>query len=438
MSGREVLIVGGGLAGAEAAWQAVRAGVAATVIEMKPLRFSAAHRSPLLAELVCSNSLRSRSLDHACGLLKEEMRRLGSLVLLAADETALPAGSALAVDREAFSLRVTAALEQAGVRIVRQEATEIPDTGGPVLICTGPLSSPAITRAIQGLTGRDSMAFYDAIAPIVNGETINLEKVFWGSRYGKGGDDYLNCPMERDLYERFVHEILHAEKVPLHPFESIPPFEGCLPIEDLAARGPETLAHGPMRPTGLVDPRTGRRPYAVVQLRRDNACGSLFNMVGFQTKMTHAEQRRVFRMIPGLEGAEFHRLGSLHRNTFLNAPRILLPTLQSRARPMVFFAGQLTGVEGYVESAATGILAGLNAVRLVQGLEPRVPPRTTALGSLVFYLTHADPDTFQPMHIHFGLLPPDESDPRRPRKARRMGMAGRALRDLDRWIESLR
>lgn len=438
MSGREILIVGGGLAGAEAAWQAVRAGTAATVIEMKPLRFSAAHRSPLLAELVCSNSFRSRSLDHACGLLKEEMRRLGSLILLAADETSLPAGSALAVDREAFSLRVTTALKQAGVRIVRQEATEIPDTGGPVLICTGPLSSPAITRAIQSLTGRDAMAFYDAIAPIVNGETIDLEKAFWGARYGKGGEDYLNCPMERELYERFVHEILHAEKVPLHPFESIPPFEGCLPIEDLAARGPETLAHGPMRPTGLVDPRTGRRPYAVVQLRRDNACGSLFNMVGFQTKMTHAEQRRVFRMIPGLERAEFHRLGSLHRNTFLNAPRILLPTLQSRARPFVFFAGQLTGVEGYVESAATGILAGLNAVRLVQGLEPCVPPRTTALGSLVFYLTNADPDTFQPMHIHFGLLPPDEYDAAKPRKLRRTRMAGRALRDLDRWIESLR
>lgn len=438
MSGREILIVGGGLAGAEAAWQAVRAGTAATVIEMKPLRFSAAHRSPLLAELVCSNSFRSRSLDHACGLLKEEMRRLGSLILLAADETSLPAGSALAVDREAFSLRVTTALKQAGVRIVRQEATEIPDTGGPVLICTGPLSSPAITRAIQSLTGRDAMAFYDAIAPIVNGETIDLEKAFWGARYGKGGEDYLNCPMERELYERLVHEILHAEKVPLHPFESIPPFEGCLPIEDLAARGPETLAHGPMRPTGLVDPRTGRRPYAVVQLRRDNACGSLFNMVGFQTKMTHAEQRRVFRMIPGLERAEFHRLGSLHRNSFLNAPRILLPTLQSRARPFVFFAGQLTGVEGYVESAATGILAGLNAVRLVQGLEPCVPPRTTALGSLVFYLTNADPDTFQPMHIHFGLLPPDEYDAAKPRKLRRTRMAGRALRDLDRWIESLR
>lgn len=431
------MILGGGLAGVEAAWQAVRAGVAATLIEMKPVRFSAAHRSPFLAELVCSNSLRSRSLDHASGLLKAEMRRLGSVVLQAAEETALPAGSALAVDRDAFSRHVTRTLEQSGVRILREEATEIPDTGGPVIVCTGPLSSPAIVGAIQDLTGRDSMAFYDAIAPIVNGESIDFEKVFWASRYGKGGADYVNCPMDKGQYERFVEEILRAEKVPLHPFESIPPFEACLPIEDLAARGPETLAHGPMRPTGLVDPRTGRRPFAVVQLRRDNACGSLFNMVGFQTKMTYAEQRRVFRLIPGLEKAEFHRLGSVHRNTFLHAPRLLFPTLQARAKPLVLFAGQLTGVEGYVESAATGILAGLNAVRMVLGLDSSVPPRTTALGSLVYYLTNADPETFQPMHVHFGLFPPEESGPAESRKGRRRRISERALRDLGRWAEGL-
>ncbi len=437
MAVREVVIIGGGLAGAEAAWQAVRAGVAATVIEMKPVRFSAAHQSPFLAELVCSNSLKSRSLDHASGLLKEEMRRLGSVILEAAEATALPAGSALAVDRESFSRHVTQALEQAGVRIVRKEETEIPDTGGPVIVCTGPLSSPAIAGAIQRLTGHDSMSFYDAIAPIVDGETIDFDKVFWASRYGKGGADYLNCPLDKGQYERFVEEILRAEKVPLHPFESVPPFEACMPIEDLAARGPETLAHGPMRPTGLVDPRTGRRPYAVVQLRRDDACGTLFNMVGFQTKMTYPEQRRVFRLIPGLERAEFHRLGSLHRNTFLRAPRLLLPTLQSKAKPLVFFAGQLTGVEGYVESAATGILAGLNAARLVRGLEPSVPPRTTALGSLVFYLTHADPETFQPMHVHFGLFPPEESGRAESRKTRRRRVAERALRDLDLWARTL-
>lgn len=437
MADREIVIVGGGLAGAEAAWQAIRAGVAATVIEMKPVRFSAAHRSPFLAELVCSNSLKSRSLDHASGVLKEEMRRLGSVVLEAAEATALPAGSALAVDRESFSRHVTHALEQAGVRVVRKEATEIPNTGGPVIVSTGPLSSPAIAGAIQSLTGHDSLCFYDAIAPIVDGETIDFEKVFWASRYGKGGPDYLNCPLDQGQYERFVEEILRAEKVPLHPFESVPPFEACMPIEDLAARGPETLAHGPMRPTGLVDPKTGRRPYAVVQLRRDNVCGTLFNMVGFQTKMTYAEQRRVFRLIPGLEKAEFPRLGSLHRNTFLHAPRLLLPTLQSKANPLVFFAGQLTGVEGYVESAATGILAGLNAARLVQGLEPSVPPRTTALGSLIFYLTHADPETFQPMHIHFGLFPPVEPDGGGSRKIRRRRVAERALRDLDLWAQKI-
>lgn len=437
MAEREIVVIGGGLAGAEAAWQAIRAGVAATVIEMKPVRFSDAHRSPFLAELVCSNSLKSRSLDHASGVLKEEMRRLGSVVLEAAEATALPAGSALAVDRESFSRHVTHALEQAGVRVVRKEATEIPDTGAPVIVATGPLSSPAIAGAIQSLTGYDSLSFYDAIAPIVDGETIDFEKVFWASRYGKGGPDYLNCPLDKGQYERFVEEILRAEKVPLHPFECVPPFEACMPIEDLAARGPETLAHGPMRPTGLVDPKTGRRPYAVVQLRRDNACGTLFNMVGFQTKMTYAEQRRVFRLIPGLEKAEFPRLGSLHRNTFLHAPRLLLPTLQSKANPLVFFAGQLSGVEGYVESAATGILAGLNAARLVQGLEPSVPPWTTALGSLVFYLTHADPETFQPMHIHFGLFPPVEPDGGGSRKIRRRRVAERALRDLDLWAQKV-
>jgi len=435
MPQREILIIGGGLAGSEAAWQGVQEGVRVTLFEMKPGRFSPAHRSRFLAELVCSNSLRSRSLDHAIGLLKEEMRRLGSLIIRTADETAVPAGSALAVDREAFSRRVTEVLEDGGVRIVREEVTQIPETDGPVLICTGPLPSEAISKEIRRLTGADALSFYDAIAPIVDGTTIIQEKVFWASRYGKGGPDYLNCPMDRESYEHFVQEILKAEKVPLHDFESIPAFEGCLPIEDLAARGRDTLAHGPMKPTGLVDPRTGRRPYAVVQLRRDNFSGSLFNMVGFQTKMTWPEQKRVLRTIPGLEKAEFFRYGSLHKNAFLNAPLLLKPTLQMTGDPRVFFAGQITGVEGYVESAAMGLVAGRNAARWAKGLIATVPPPTTAFGALLHYITKADPASFQPMHVNFGIFPPLTEILTSSRKANRCRIVERALRDLDQWIE---
>lgn len=303
-----------------------------------------------------------------------------------------------------------------------------------MVVATGPLPSQAMVEAIGSLTGTASLAFYDAIAPIVDASTVDYEKAFWASRYGKGGDDYLNCPMDRDRYTRFVEAVRSAEKVPLKAFEDVPPFEGCMPIEDLAERGLETLAHGPMRPVGLVDPRTGRRAHAVVQLRRDNAAASLLNMVGFQTKMTHGEQQRVFRLIPGLERAEFFRFGSLHRNTFVNSPSLLRPTLELKTNPEIFFAGQMTGVEGYIESAATGILAGVNAAQSALGLPQCVPPPTTALGALLQYITRADPETFQPMHVNFGLLPPLPHEAPRSRALRRRALSERALADMERWI----
>lgn len=434
MSTGEILIIGGGLAGAEAAWQARRAGVAVTLVEMKPKRFSPAHRSVFLAELVCSNSLRSHSLETASGLLKEEMRRLDSLIMSVAEETSVPAGSALAVDREAFSREITRILEEEGVRIVREEATDIPPPPQTVLISTGPLPSEAMAGALESLTGGGALYFYDAIAPIVAADSIDYGKTYWASRYDKGGPDYLNCPMDAEAYHGFVTELLKAEKVSPREFEAVPPFEGCMPVEDLAARGRETLSRGPMKPVGLIDPRTGRRPYAVVQLRRDNAAGSLLNMVGFQTKMTQAEQKRVFRMIPGLERAHFYRFGTVHRNAFLNAPRLLLPTLQLKKDPRIFFAGQLTGVEGYIESAASGLIAGRNAARWTRGIPLSMPPPTTSLGALLRYIVEADPETFQPMHVNFGIFPPPpEERPRLSRKDRRKACVERALRDLDAW-----
>jgi methylenetetrahydrofolate--tRNA-(uracil-5-)-methyltransferase len=401
---------------------------------MKPKRFSPAHKSADLAELVCSNSLRSKSLETASGLLKEEMCRLGSLIMSVAEETSVPAGSALAVDRQEFSRRITRILEESGVHIVREEVTRIPPPPQVVVIGTGPLPSEAMARALQELTDADALYFYDAIAPIVDADSIDDERTYWASRYNKGGPDYLNCPMDQESYYRFVDAILSAEKVPLREFEEIPPFEGCMPVEDLAARGKETLAHGPMKPVGLIDPKTGKRSYAVVQLRRDNASGSLLNMVGFQTKMTQPEQRRVFRMIPGLEEAHFHRHGSVHRNAFLNAPRLLLSTLQLKKEPRVFFAGQLTGVEGYIESAATGLIAGMNAARWSRGASLSVPPATTSLGALLRYLVEADPEGFQPMHVNFGIFPPLPDSSRLSRKQRRQAHADRALRDLDAWL----
>lgn len=426
-----VTIVGGGLAGCEAAWQLARRGVAVRLFEMRPVRETPVHATDRLGELVCSNSFRSASLDTAVGLLKEEMRRLGSLVIQVADRTSVPAGAALAVDRELFAAQLTAAIAtQPEITVVREELTTLPD--GVAIVATGPLTSLALSRSLQEVLGEDDLYFYDAIAPIVTAESIDRRTAFPASRYGKGGEDYLNCPLSRDEYYRFVDAVLGAKTVPTKDFERCIYFEGCMPIEEMARRGPDTLAFGPMRPVGLTDPRTGRRPFAVAQLRQDNHAATLYNMVGFQTKMTYPEQRRVLRMIPGLERAEFVRLGSLHRNTFLNSPRLLLPTLQLIDRRHTFLAGQLIGVEGYVESAAAGLLAGINVSRLLQGAACVVPPATTALGSVLHYVTDQRRRDFQPMNANYGLFPPLTTSERGAEKRRRLAV--RAWRDLEAWI----
>ena len=429
--GAPVTIIGGGLAGCEAAWQLLRRGHRVRLCEMKPERFSPAHKSPHLAELVCSNSLRSGAVENAVGLLKEEMRRLDSLILAAADATAVPAGKALAVDRNAFSLFIEEKLAaQPGLELIRGEVTDIP-AGGVVIIASGPLTSDALARAIAALTGGDYLYFYDAISPIIEGESIDLNRVFAASRYGHGEADYLNCPMDRETYENFRMELTKAEEVPLHAFEEIKCFEGCLPIEVIARRGIDTLAYGPMKPVGLTDPRTGEQPHAVVQLRKEDRDGILYNIVGFQTKMTWPEQRRIFRMIPGLENVEFARYGSVHRNTFLNAPTLLTPNLQLRSHPRLFFAGQITGVEGYVESTAMGLLAGLNAASELAGRPMIPPPLETALGALIGHTSNADRKHYQPMNVTFGLFPPL---PGRIRKRERgLIYARRALDALSSW-----
>jgi methylenetetrahydrofolate--tRNA-(uracil-5-)-methyltransferase len=426
-----VTIIGAGLAGSEAAFQLARRGVRARLFEMRPLRMTEAHRTPLFAELVCSNSLRGAALDTAVGVLKEEMRRLGSLVMAAAAASAVPAGSALAVDRDQFSASITAAIEREPlIEVVREEVTSIPQ--GPAIIATGPLTGAALSEALSQLIGSRHLYFYDAIAPIVTADSIDMSVAFRASRYGKGGDDYINCPMTGDEYANFVAAVLDAEKVAAHSFERAIYFEGCMPIEEMARRGPKTLSFGPMRPVGLLDPRANRRPAAVVQLRQDDREGRLYNMVGFQTKMTYPEQRRVFRMIPGLRDAQFVRLGSLHRNTFIDSPRLLTPALNLRARPDLFMAGQMIGVEGYVESAAAGLLAAINAVRMVSGRELISPPRQTALGSLIAYITDAGRAEFQPMNANFGLMP--ELGNRSRGRARKMELASTALSAIDAWI----
>lgn len=427
-------IIGGGLAGCEAAWQLSRRGVAVDLYEMRPLRRTEAHATANLAELVCSNSLRSAALTNAAGLLKEEMRRMDSLIIRVADACRVPAGSALAVDRGRFAAAVTAEVEALpGVRVVREEIAAIPD--GVAIVASGPLTSPALSGALEALLGARHLYYYDAISPVVTAESIDAAIAFSASRYGRGGDDYLNLPLAREEYAAFIDALLAAEKVPAHEFEDFRYFEGCLPIEEMARRGRETLAFGPMRPIGLTDPRSGKRPYAVVQLRQENRERTLYNMVGFQTKMIYGEQRRVFALIPGLARAEFVRFGSLHRNTFIDAPRHLLPTLQWRERPALFFAGQLTGVEGYIESAASGLLAGLNAARLVRDKAPVAPPPTTALGSVLAYITDPGRKDFQPMNANFGLMPPlAEATPKNLKKER---MAERALVDLENWLEAV-
>jgi methylenetetrahydrofolate--tRNA-(uracil-5-)-methyltransferase len=426
-----VTVIGAGLAGSEAAWQLARRGIRVRMFEMRPMRMTEAHQTAGFAELVCSNSLRSASLETAVGLLKEEMRRLGSVVIAAADRARVPAGSALAVDRDEFSRAITDAVGgHPMVEVVRAEAATIPDE--TVIVASGPLTSPALGDALSALIGPRSLYFYDAIAPIVTAESIDMNIAFRASRYGVGDDDYINCPMTEAEYGAFVAAVLAAEKVALHPFEKPVYFEGCMPIEELARRGPQTLAFGPMRPVGLRDPRSGARPFAVVQLRQDDRAGRLYNMVGFQTKMTYPEQRRVFRMIPGLKRAEFVRLGSLHRNTFIDSPRLLRPTLQLRARGDLFLAGQMIGVEGYVESAAMGLLAAINAAHLVAGRPLVVPPPETALGSLVAYICDEARREFQPMNANLGLMPELPGHPRGRRK--KAGISERALRAIDDWI----
>lgn len=424
-----VRIVGGGLAGCEAAWQLARRGIDVDLHEMRPVRGTEAHTTDRLAELVCSNSFRSAEQTTAIGLLKEEMRRLGSIVMEVADRHRVPAGGSLAVDREGFADDMSAAIDSLpGVRIVREEVVDLPD--GLTIVASGPLTSSALAERLRTFFGQDYLYFYDAIAPIVTADSIDMEKAFRASRYGKGSDDYINCPLDREQYEMLVADVLEAEKVETRDFERCVHFEGCLPIEEMARRGTQTLAFGPLKPVGLVDPRTGRRSHAVVQLRQDDHRASLYNMVGFQTKMTYPEQRRVFRKIPGLENAEFVRLGSLHRNTFIDAPRLLLPSLQTRTRPDLLLAGQLVGVEGYLESASAGWLAGVNAARLAIGARVLVPPATTTLGALVRYVSEDGRKNFQPMNANYGLFPPLEGKRRKGRE-RKLAMAARALEDLE-------
>ncbi|GAB6053405.1 methylenetetrahydrofolate--tRNA-(uracil(54)-C(5)) -methyltransferase (FADH(2)-oxidizing) TrmFO [Magnetospira thiophila] len=442
-----VHVIGGGLAGSEAAWQLAVAGIPVVLHEMRPLRRTEAHATDGLAELVCSNSLRSDDADtSAVGLLHEEMRRCNSLILSRADRHRVPAGSALAVDREAFSQSIQAALDSHPlVTILREEIRHIPsEDWDSVIIATGPLTSPELASAIVGLTGEDSLAFFDAIAPIVHRDSIDFDKAWFQSRYDKGdGADYINCALDRDQYQAFIDELLNGEKTAFKDWErDTPYFEGCLPIEVMAARGPETLAHGPMKPVGLTNPRApDKRAYAVVQLRQDNALGTLYNMVGFQTKLTYGAQQRIFRTIPGLERAEFARLGGLHRNTFLNGPRLLDPLLRLKKRPALRFAGQITGCEGYVESAAVGLLAGRFAAAERSGKSPLRPPPTTALGALLDHITQgADASTYQPMNVNFGLFPElTETDAkgRRPKgRDRKAAYARRARADLTPWIDA--
>ncbi|CAN5836468.1 FADH(2)-oxidizing methylenetetrahydrofolate--tRNA-(uracil(54)-C(5))-methyltransferase TrmFO [soil metagenome] len=471
-----VHIIGGGLAGSEAAWQAAAAGVPVTLYEMRPVRPTAVHKTDGLAELVCSNSFRGDKLDNAVGLLKEEMRRLGSLVMRAAEAARVPAGAALAVDRERFSAEVTRAIEAHPlITVRREEVAGVPSVEGPLIIATGPLTSDSLSAEIATLVGATHLYFYDAISPIVLAESIDRSKVFRASRWGrslKNGDshllqkvavpvfsgqkvavpvsgpacgvddgegDYLNCPFTAEEYHRFYEALISAEKAPLHEFDDPRFFEGCLPIEVMASRGVDTLRFGPMKPVGLRDPRTGRDAYAVVQLRQDNLAASHFSLVGFQTQMKWGEQARVLKLIPGLEHAEFVRFGMIHRNTYINGPTVLRDTWQLRTRESVFFAGQISGVEGYVESAASGLIAGRNAAALAQGRPPSAPPRTTAIGALGYYVSHAEPKHYQPSNITFGIVPPLVREPGGPRVPRQKSernerLSRRALADLDAWM----
>lgn len=453
-------VIGGGLAGSEAAWQIARAGLPVVLHEMRPTRPTEAHKTQDLAELVCSNSFRSDdALGNAVGVIHREMRRLGSLIMACADRHQVPAGGALAVDRDGFSAAVTRAIAEEPLITLRREAIDglPPDDWSSVIVATGPLTSPSLARAVADLAGEEHLAFFDAIAPIVHKDSINFDKAWYQSRYdkvGPGGNglDYINCPLDRDQYEAFVDALLARETTSSKDWEGTPYFNGCLPIEVMAERGRETLRHGPMKPVGLTNPRDPTvKPYGIVQLRQDNALGTLYNMVGFQTKLKHGAQVEVFRTIPGLEAAEFARLGGLHRNTFINSPRLLDGRLRLRAMPRLRFAGQITGCEGYVESAAVGLMAGRMAAAERGGVEPALPPATTAIGALINHITgghiatiDAGPPSFQPMNVNFGLFPPLGEAPRSetgkklrgPEKARanKMAMSLRAERDLEGWL----
>ena len=436
----DLIIIGGGLAGSEAAWQAAQRGLKAKLYEMRPVLQTGAHQTQDLAELICSNSLGSNLPDRASGLLKNEARLLGSMLLECAEEASLPAGGALAVDRELFARKVTERIEtHPNIEIIREEVTSIPES--PTIIASGPLTSPVFSQSIAKLSGEEHLFFFDAIAPVIHAETINMEIAFRASRYDKGDQDdgdYINCPFTKDEYYAFVDALLKADRIELRAFEEAIKrgvkaghfFEGCLPIEIIAERGLDSLAFGPMRPVGLRDPRTGKRPHAVVQLRQDNLAGSLYNIVGFQTNLKFPEQRRVLRMIPGLELAEFLRYGQMHRNTFIASPKLLRPTLQHITRDDLFFAGQITGVEGYMGNIATGLLTGINAARLLNSEAPITLPQTTMLGALCHYVTHADLKDFQPMKANFGILPPLESTSRIGKRERGSAYAVRSLSDL--------
>jgi methylenetetrahydrofolate--tRNA-(uracil-5-)-methyltransferase len=430
----DLVIIGGGLAGSEAAWQAANHGARVTLYEMRPKEPTPAHKTGFLAELVCSNSLGSNDSLSAPGLLKAEMRRLGSLIIKIADEVRVPAGAALAVDRDLFAQKITQALEShSNIRIIHEQLATIPEDA-VVIIATGPLTSDALAANLMSVTQSQHLYFFDAIAPIVDADSIDQQLVFKASRYDKGEADYINCPMTESEYEAFYQALLAAEKVIPKEFEKVPYFEGCIPIEVMAERGRDTMMFGPLKPVGLIDPKTGTRPYAVVQLRMENKHGTCYNLVGFQTKLTYGAQKRVFRMIPGLANVEFLRYGSVHRNTFVNAPAVLQGTLRLKYQPRIFIAGQLVGVEGYTEAAASGGLAGINAARLLQGLEPVTPPETAAHGALLNYIATSDPRHFQPMNMNYGLFPPLTTRIRdKQERQRRIGQ--RALEEFTTWMQ---
>lgn len=425
----KVTVIGAGLAGSEAAWQIAEQGVPVILYEMRAKRQTPAHHTDQFAELVCSNSFRANNISNAVGLLKEEMRMLNSLIMQCADLHAIPAGGALAVDREAFSAEVTKRLSEHPLIEVRNEELAAVPSEGIVVVATGPLTSPQLSEHLQELTGEEYLYFYDAAAPIIAKDSIDMSKVYLASRYDKGEAAYLNCPMDEEQFKRFYEQLINAEVAPLKDFEENMYFEGCIPIEAMAKRGMQTVLFGPMKPVGLVNPHTGELPYAVVQLRQDNAAGTLYNMVGFQTHLKWGEQKRVISLIPGLEEAEIVRYGVMHRNTFINSPRLLNAAYQFKARQSLYFAGQITGVEGYVESAASGLIAGLNAGRLWRNKEQLIFPRETALGSLAYYITSADFKHFQPMNVNFGLLPPLQERIRQ-KKLKNEKLAERALASL--------